>query len=104
MSQSQVQLHLIQNQLSFAAFEQQFLRVVADGDSLLFLNDSVFVLLQEDFNSDRFTELCAQLSVFIIDEHIEARGISTLISSHIKTISYQEFVEQCQKATKVVSW
>ena len=102
-SQSNSQLHLIQTSLSLAAFEQQCLRFVSDGDSLLFLNDSVFVLLQQEFNSDTFERLTRNVAICAIDEQLQARNI-TRFTTNIKTISFVDFVKKSQNCAKVVSW
>ena len=105
MAQSQInsQLHLIQTKLCLATFEQQCLRFVSDGDNLLFLNDSVFVLLQKEFNSDAFLRMTRNVALYAIDEQLQARNI-TRFNSPIKPISFQGFVEKSQNASKVISW
>ncbi len=104
-SQSQIkpQLHLIQNKLSLATFERQFLRLVADNDSLLFLNDSVLTLLEKEFSSENFEQLTRKVTLYAIDEHLQSRNI-TQFTHHIKTIRFQDFVEQSQSCSKTVSW
>ncbi len=106
MSNSPVkpQLHLIQNTLSLASFERQFMRLVDEGDSLLFLNDSVFELLQQEYNTDTFVQFTRKASIFVIDEQVHARGIFELPNKNIKITRYPQFVELCQNAAKIVSW
>ena len=103
MSQSNSQLHLIQNQLDLTSFKSQLLRLTSDGDSLLFLNDSVFVLLQAAFNSEKYYQLTRKLEVFAIDEHLQARNI-TSSTDNVKVINFAGFVEKSQNCNKIVSW
>ena len=102
-SQSDSQLHLIQNNLSITTLERLLLRLAADGDSLLFLNDSVFVLLQAEFNSEKFYQLTRKLEVFAIDEQLKARNINEF-ADNVKVISFGDFVEKSQNSSKIVSW
>jgi len=97
------QLHLIQNQLSFSDFNQQFVRLVSEDDSLLFLNDSVYSLLKNEFSTNQFETLAAKISICLIDEHINARNISALCND-FRIIDYPEFVGLSLKASKVLSW
>ncbi len=103
MLHSNFQLHLIQNKLSFATFERLLLRFAADGDSLLFLNDSVFVLFLTEFQSEKFHQLINKISVYAINEHLQARNI-TRFTDKLKTINYADFVVKSQNCSKIVSW
>ena len=102
-SQSDSQLHLIQNKLGLADFESQLLRLSSDGDSLLFLNDSVFVLLLAEFNSERFYQLTRKLAILAIDEQLQARNI-TANTDNVKAISFADFIEKSQNSAKIISW
>lgn len=102
-SQSDFQLHLIQNKLSLATFEGFLLRLATDGDSLLFLNDSVFVLLLAEFQSEKFHQLTGKVSIYALDEHLQARNI-TAFTDRLKTIDFTDFVEKSQNCSKIVSW
>ena len=104
MIETSQQLHLIQNQFSFDLFTLQIERLVSSKDTLLFLNDSVFMLLENDFRSNKFTAITKNIEILCIDEQTNARGISELVSNNIKLINYQDFVRISQSATKVVSW
>lgn len=102
-SHSNYQLHLIQDKLTLATFERTLQRLVADGDELLFLNDSVFVLLLADFSSEKFCELTSKVSVNAIDEHLQARNIAD-ITDKLNVISFTDFIEKSQNCCKIVSW
>jgi sulfur relay protein TusB/DsrH len=102
-SSSNSQLHLIQNKLDLTTFESQLLRLATDGDSILFLNDSVYVLLLAEFNSEKFYQLTHRLKILAIDEQMQARNIAG-ITSNIKAISYSDFVEESQNCKKIISW
>jgi len=102
-SLSNSQLHLIQNKLSLEAFECLLLRFAADGDSLLFLNDSVFVLLLAEFQSKKFYQLTSKVTIYAIDEQLQARNI-TAFTDKVKTIDFADFIEKSQNCSKIVSW
>ena len=98
------QLHLIQAQLSSKEFEQQYQRCVSDKDSILFLNDSVFMLTEKNFNSDKFRQLIKQVSIKALTEHLRARNIVSHVADYVEEIDYPTFVTLSQQANKVVSW
>jgi sulfur relay protein TusB/DsrH len=103
MSQESQQLHLIQCHYSLAEFKKHLSRFSISGDSIIFLNDSVYALLTEAFNSDDFYSGTNNHSLFVLREHCEARAMKSL-PLNIKAIEYDELVKQTINATKVISW
>jgi len=97
------QLHLIQNRLSFAEFDLQYNRLINQGDPVLFLNDSIYSLLEKDFLSQEFKRLTTTTEIYLIEEQVIARNISELCAG-FKLIDYADFVELSINASKVVSW
>jgi len=98
-----MQLHLIQQKLSFKEFTDQFSRFASAGDQILFLNDSLYCLIEDQFNSRDFSRLSSEVNIFIIKEQAEARNICDF-PEDIKQIDYSNFVDMSLKANKVVSW
>jgi len=98
-----MQLHLIQQKLSLEEFKDQFSRFVSAGDHILFLNDSLYCLIETQFNSPDFSRLSSGVSISVIEEQTAARNICDF-SSNINQIDYPNFVKKSLKATKVVSW
>ncbi len=97
------QCHLIQNEMSLNSFKENLSRLTSQGDSLLFLNDGLFMLIKKDFKNDEFKQLTHHLSLNAIDEQIESRAISKLMGS-INEINFSEFVALTQNCKKVISW
>ena len=98
------QLHLIQSPILFQEFEQRFKFCVAQEDSILFLNDSLFSLTTKDFNSEYFHECIINNSIWCIEEQLNARAIADSISNKIALTDYSNFVNMSQQADKIVSW
>jgi len=98
------QLHLIQSPIDFQDFAEHYAQCVEKGDSILFLNDSLFSLTTKEFNSFSFHELTVDNSIYCIQEQIQARAISDLLSKTITATDYTNFVDLSQKAQKIVSW
>jgi len=97
------QLHLIQNSLNLIEFKKHLNRFTQKGDSLLFLNDSVYMLLSNEFNHDDLINLMKETFILVLNEHCEARAIKSL-PNNIQTISYTEFVNLSIHAKKIISW
>ena len=90
--------------MTFADFEINFARYTALGDSILFLNDSVFSLASIDFHSDEFLKLTENCHLLALSDHLSARNIRQNITASIQLIDYQQFVVCAADACKVISW
>lgn len=80
------------------------LAILAEGDTLLLLEDGVYLALDAEFVS-RFAgdgklrpRLCA------LSADLAARGISARISPAVNMIGYEEFVVQSLQHQRVVNW
>ncbi len=73
------------------------LKLIADEDALLFLEDGVYCLLNRAAKhpTDR---------VYALHSDVEARGLTTRIDSGIELVSHNEFVRLCCEARSVSSW
>ncbi len=97
-------LHLIQTPTEFDKFIANFKRISNDGDSLLFLGDSLFQLLRNDFVNDEFSKLTENTHLIALADDLAARGITEHLKNRISSISYAQFVTLAIQAKKVVSW
>ena len=78
------------------------LRMLADGDDLLLLQDGVLAAIE----GSRFVEMLnnAPITVSALKEDIDARGLTAQISSKIDVVSYTDFVNLSLKHTTQMSW
>lgn len=80
------------------------LAVLADGDTLLLLEDGVYLALDAAFLShfDQGTQAGPRLCVLSAD--LAARGISARISPLANVIGYEDFVALSLHHQRVVNW
>jgi tRNA 2-thiouridine synthesizing protein B len=74
-----------------------FGQFVQKGDSVIFLEDGVYCLLDDDL--DLGTE-----NILVIEADVLARGLDTRISKSVRRIDYQGFVEICAEANSISNW
>ncbi|MFK0573223.1 sulfurtransferase complex subunit TusB [Endozoicomonas sp.] len=75
------------------------IRAVADGDSVLLIEDGVYELLSSGKTIDTLPDNC---SLLVLDVDARARGVS--VPEHIKAIGYDDFVTLSVDHDKVLSW
>lgn len=85
-------------QCDFAAL----LRTLRPGDDLLLLQDGVVAGIE----GGRFLELLlnAPITVYALNEDIEARGLSAQISTSIGKVGYTDFVSLTVKQRNHIAW
>lgn len=88
-------LHLIQRSPFSSTTLSDCLNIVGDKDSLLFMQDGVYIQNHPNLPS-------INNSVYFLQDDIEARGLR--VGSIGKSINYQEFVQLCTQHEKVISW
>ena len=78
------------------------LRLVLPGDELLLLSDGVIAGVQ----GSRFLDLllAAPITLYALNEDIEARGLSAQISDSVVRVSYTDFVRLTAKHDSQLSW
>ncbi|WLI77915.1 sulfurtransferase complex subunit TusB [Kosakonia sp. H02] len=78
------------------------LRLLRSGDDLLLLSDGVMAALE----SGPFVELLlsAPISVHVLKEDVDARGLDGQISSSVATVSYTDFVSLTVKNAVQLHW
>ncbi|RPH22963.1 sulfurtransferase complex subunit TusB [Buttiauxella warmboldiae] len=91
--------------LHHSPFQTDFdalLRCVKQGDEILLLQDAVIAAL----TGTRALDLlhAAPISVYALQEDIEARGLSAQISTGIGKVSYTDFVRLTVKHEQQISW
>ena len=74
-----------------------FGQFVQKGDSVVFIEDGVYCLLND--NLDLGTE-----NSFVLEADVLARGLDARIGKSVKRIDYQGFVEICSEANSISNW
>ncbi|KAB8312315.1 sulfurtransferase complex subunit TusB [Erwinia endophytica] len=78
------------------------LRLLAEGDDVLLIQDGVLAALQ---SSQHLASLLnAPISVYVLQEDVNARGLSAQISSSVMTVSYTDFVALTVKNPQQMTW
>ena len=86
-------LHTFNTAQALSTFGQ----FIQNGDSVIFIEDGVYCLL--DHNLNLGTE-----NILVIEADVLARGLDTRIDKSVKRIDYQEFVEICCEANSISNW
>ncbi|MGB0361020.1 MAG: sulfurtransferase complex subunit TusB [Endozoicomonas sp.] len=75
------------------------LKTVADGDSILLIEEGVYVLLSVQ---DQLKKIQSSCRIMAIDTDMNARGVNK--PDYCLTINYAEFVDQSVRHERVLSW
>lgn len=78
------------------------LRLVKEGDALLLLSDGVVAAVE----GNRFLDilLAAPITVYALQEDVEARGLSGQISSSVVRVGYTDFVRLAVQHPAHLAW
>lgn len=78
------------------------LRLVRPGDDLLLLSDGVIAAL----DGSRFLDIlrAAPITLYALEEDIEARGLTGQISSSVVRVSYKDFVRLTIQHPGQLTW
>ncbi|MCS2151397.1 sulfurtransferase complex subunit TusB [Scandinavium goeteborgense] len=78
------------------------LRLVSPGDDLLLLSDGVIAAL----DGSRFLDIlrAAPITLYALEEDIEARGLTGQISSGVVRVSYNDFVRLTIQHPGQLTW
>jgi sulfur relay protein TusB/DsrH len=74
-----------------------FGQFVRKGDSVIFMEDGVYCLLDNDL--DLGTE-----NILAIEADVLARGLDARLDKSVKRIDYHGFVEICSEANSISNW
>ncbi|MRI34453.1 sulfurtransferase complex subunit TusB [Endozoicomonas sp. OPT23] len=77
------------------------LRAVNKGDSLLLIEDGVYALFE---TADILAELIRDVSVYVLEADVMARGVTNRDELDIELVDYAGFVSLTEKNEKVLSW
>ncbi len=77
------------------------LRVVNKGDSLLLIEDGVYALFEVP---DILAELIKDVSLYVLEADVLARGVSNRNELEIELVDYQGFVSLTETNEKTLSW
>lgn len=94
-------LHILQHS-PFQTDLESMLRSMKQGDELLLIQDGVIVALSGTKALDLL--LAAPISVYALQEDIEARGLTAQISTGVGKVSYTDFVALTVKHEQHISW
>lgn len=94
-------LHILHGSPFHTDFDS-LLRCVKPGDELLLIEDAVIAALCGTKALDLL--LNAPISIFALQEDIEARGLAAQISTAIGRVSYTDFVRLTVKHERQITW
>jgi tRNA 2-thiouridine synthesizing protein B len=83
---------------------QNCLRMLTAGDSLLLLEDGVYLTAQLHEGAPLRSQLPPGVALYALAPDIAARGISGKIPADFSGIDYAGFVQLCLAHARVVNW
>ncbi|BCQ33053.1 MULTISPECIES: sulfurtransferase complex subunit TusB [Erwinia] len=78
------------------------LRLLAEGDDVLLLQDGVIAALEGSSALEAL--LNAPISVYVLQEDLDARGLAAQISTRVTTVSYTGFVTLAVRHSQQMTW
>ncbi|WP_428944884.1 sulfurtransferase complex subunit TusB [Pantoea sp. FN060301] len=94
-------LHIL-NQSPFKSDFNALLRMLAQGDEVLLIQDGVLAALEGSQALESL--LLAPISLYVLQDDISARGLSAHISTRAAAVSYTDFVELTVKHPQQMTW
>ena len=82
---------------------QHCLQRIQATEGLLLTQDAVYAVMDKALNSKLIELLSLSVSVYVLKEDAEARGL-VIESDKIQLVTYAQFVELSLEYDKVVSW
>ena len=78
------------------------LRLIDEGDDLLLIADGVLAAVE----NSHFVEILrsAPISIYVLNEDVQARGLCAQISSDVIMVSYTDFVRLTVKHASQIAW
>lgn len=83
---------------------QNCLRMLAPGDSLLLLEDGVYLAAQMQAGTPLRSLVPRGVTLYALDPDLLARGISGKLPEDFSGIDYAGFVQLCLTHPRVVNW
>ncbi|WNN44697.1 sulfurtransferase complex subunit TusB [Winslowiella toletana] len=94
-------LHTLMNSPFQCDFDLM-LRMLKTGDELLMLQNGVLAAIE---GSGALTSLlAAPVTLYVLQEDVDARGLSAQISTKVKLVSYNDFVALAVKHPQQMTW
>lgn len=94
-------LHTLMNS-PFQCDFNLLLRMLKAGDELLLLQDGVLAALE---GSRALTSLlAAPVTLYVLQDDVDARGLAAQISASLTSVSYTEFVALTVKHSQQMTW
>lgn len=91
--------------LGHSPFECDFnalLRMTSPGDAIVLLQDGVTAALENCAALDIL--LAAPVSIFVLQDDVDARGLGGRISLRVRRASYTDFVRLVEKHATQIAW
>lgn len=92
-------LHLINKSPQSSDALAACLRVLAQGDAILLIEDGVYAALAGSESAQSLVDLGSALQA-----DLEARGLSGRLAAGIDSVDDAGFVELCTRCDRVMSW
>ncbi|BCO27223.1 protein TusB [Rhodoferax lithotrophicus] len=80
------------------------LRLAQPGHALLLIEDGIYAATQGSAAQERMTQACANLSVFVLQPDLDARGMSAKLMPGVNLVDYGGFVDLVEKYDTSHSW
>ena len=80
------------------------LNCVADGSSILLIEDGVFAALNGSAVAAKVKEAMGKVTIYALGPDLDARGIADKVIDGIKVVDYAGFVDLACENDKVQSW
>lgn len=78
------------------------LRMLVEGDDVLLLQDGVLAAVEGSASLESLRK--APVSLFVLTDDIQARGLSAQISANVTIVSYNDFVALAVKHPQQMTW
>lgn len=97
-------LHII-NKSPFASNAlDTCLRMAQAGHAVLLIEDGVYAATQGSATTERMRQAAAQLSLFVLQPDLDARGMTAKLLDGITLVDYAGFVDLVEKYPTSQSW
>jgi len=74
------------------------------GSSLLLIEDGVYASLKDTKYSDAITTAMNDISIYVLEPDLTARGVQDQLIDGIKSVDYAGFVDLTVEHDKVEAW
>lgn len=98
-------LHILRHSPSANSSLASCKRVLASGQSILFIEDAVYALLPGSAALSSISLLPGDVRLYVLETDLLARGLALDdLPSRVQPIGYDGMVRLCEQSSKVISW